>query len=205
MNSDNHQDSLSLDGNNEYTNRSFENGLKNANNDFLKLFAANLRNLKYGEQIRYRGQVILNKNTFEDILTAFSRIYQLLTFEFEKISSRITARGGRPMRTGGAGSVAGGLVGRPCAAGWMAAPKLVDARYPRGAEPGHQRSGGPGAWRRAGLQGPARPARPPADGPAKPGLPPEAAGAQAVQAEAGRLGAAAFSPWREAGSVAGRA
>jgi hypothetical protein len=67
INSDNYQDSISSEGNDEYINRSFECGLKNTNNEFLKLFAAKLRNLKYGEQIHYRGsKVILNKNTFED-------------------------------------------------------------------------------------------------------------------------------------------
>jgi len=56
----------------------------------MKLFATKLRNLQYGEQIRYRGiKVILNKNTFEDILTAFVRIYQSMTFEFEKISVEV--------------------------------------------------------------------------------------------------------------------
>ena len=35
-----------------------------------------------------------------------------------------------------------------------------------------------------------------AGGPAKPGLPSESAGAQAVQADTGRLGAAAFAPRR---------
>jgi hypothetical protein len=53
----------------------------------MELFAAKRRNLEYGEQIRYRSyKVILNKNTFEYILTAFVRIYQLMIFEFEKIS-----------------------------------------------------------------------------------------------------------------------
>jgi len=56
----------------------------------MKLFATKLRNLRYGEQIRCRGiKVILNKNTFEDILTALVRIYQLMTFEFEKISEEV--------------------------------------------------------------------------------------------------------------------
>lgn len=46
MNSDNYQDSLSFEGYDEYMNRSFEYGLKNANNEFIKLFAATLRNLR---------------------------------------------------------------------------------------------------------------------------------------------------------------
>ena len=43
-----------------------------------------------------------------------------------------------------------------------------------------------------------------ASGPAEPGLPPESAGAQAVQADAGRIGAAAFAPRRPLGKGAAR-
>jgi hypothetical protein len=89
MNPDNYQDSLSLEGNDEYMSRSFEYGMKNANYQFMKVFAAKLRNLKDGEKIGYRGSnVLVNKNTFEEIMAAFVRIYPLMTFEFEQISDR---------------------------------------------------------------------------------------------------------------------
>lgn len=86
MDPHNYTDELSSLGNDEYLRRSFEAGMNNLNHFLPDIFAIYLKNLKYREKVLLDdSQVLLNQESFSEILNAFVRLYPLMSYEFEKI------------------------------------------------------------------------------------------------------------------------